>query len=92
MGNMIGTPSQTSICLQIFSLVVCDGPPGTTRGGRYGFLPVMLPYLSSKCTILLDDVEREGEQKTLLLWKEENRFSYKTFGGDRKFSEISLAR
>ncbi len=24
-----------------FALVVCDGPPGTTPGGRYGLLPIM---------------------------------------------------
>ncbi len=24
-----------------FELVICDGPPGSTRGGRYGLVPVM---------------------------------------------------
>jgi len=38
-----------------FCLVVCDGPPGATPGGRYGLLPIMGEYLGSGCVILLDD-------------------------------------
>src|SRR5678815_1962694 len=26
---------------EAFSLVICDGPPGTTKGGRYGLLAVL---------------------------------------------------
>jgi hypothetical protein len=40
-----------------FNLVVCDGPPErTTRGKRYGLLPVMGKRLGSGCVILLDDL------------------------------------
>jgi hypothetical protein len=52
-----------------FSLVVCDGPPGeTTRGGRYGLLPVMRERLADGCTILLDDANRPGERDVLGAW------------------------
>jgi hypothetical protein len=51
-----------------FSLVVCDGPPGTTRGGRYGLLPVMRQRLAPGCTILLDDAGRPDERDVLARW------------------------
>lgn len=50
------------------SLVVCDGPPGGTRGGRYGLVPVMLDKLSPDCTILLDDGARQEEKEIADRW------------------------
>lgn len=54
--------------MPVFSLVVCDGPPGTVRGGRYGLLPVLGERLAKGCTILLDDAGRPGEQEVLTGW------------------------
>lgn len=54
-----------------FSLVVCDGPPGATKGGRYGLMPVLGSRLSAGATILLDDAERPGEMETLDRWQTE---------------------
>lgn len=54
-----------------FSLVVCDGPPGTTHGGRYGLVPVLGNRLSAGSVILLDDAERPGEVESLDRWKTE---------------------
>ena len=51
-----------------FSLVICDGPPETTRGGRYGLVPVMRDKLRPDCTILLDDGARIGEQEIAARW------------------------
>jgi hypothetical protein len=51
-----------------FSLVVCDGPPGQTKGGRYGLLPRMHDRLAPGATILLDDVDRPGEMDVLARW------------------------
>lgn len=56
-----------------FSLVVCDGPPGTTKGGRYGLMPVLGNRLSAGSVILLDDAERPGEIESLNRWKSEVR-------------------
>jgi hypothetical protein len=53
-----------------FSLVVCDGPPGDTRGGRFGLLPIMAHSISG-ATILLDDTDRRGEQEVLDRWRRE---------------------
>lgn len=51
-------------------LVVCDGPPGKTQGGRYGLLPVMKNYLAENCTVLLDDTHRQAERDIIEEWSE----------------------
>ena len=54
-----------------FSLVICDGPPSRTVGGRYGLVPVMRRRLKPGCIILLDDAEREHEREVAHLWQSE---------------------
>lgn len=54
-----------------FQLVICDGPPGATRGGRYGLLPVMGDRLPAGSVILLDDATRAGEAEVLRRWSTE---------------------
>lgn len=57
-----------------FSLVVCDGPPGDTKGGRYGLLPVIGSRLPPGSTILLDDADRPGEAELIERWEHEVGF------------------
>jgi Methyltransferase domain len=57
-----------------FSLVICDGPPGSTKGGRYGLLPVVGDRLPPGSTILLDDAGRPGEVELIKRWEAEARF------------------
>lgn len=52
-------------------LVVCDGPPGSTRGGRYGALPELWEYLADDYTVLLDDATREGEKAIIDRWEQQ---------------------
>jgi hypothetical protein len=54
-----------------FSLVVCDGPPADTPGGRYGLAPIMREHLAPGCVILLDDAEREPEREIAQRWSAE---------------------
>lgn len=54
-----------------FKLVLCDGPPGKTSGGRYGLVPVMQPRLASDATILLDDYHRDDEHRIAHRWAAE---------------------
>ncbi len=58
-----------------FGLVICDGPPGSTEGGRYGLLPVLGSRLAAGAVVLLDDAEREGEADVLDRWTRETRMS-----------------
>ena len=54
-----------------FALVVCDGPPGETVGGRYGLFPRMRSHLAAHCIVMLDDLVRKAEQNVLLRWRDE---------------------
>ena len=47
-------------------LVICDGPPGETFGGRYGLLPVCRKFMADDCIILFDDVVRRKSRKSLV--------------------------
>jgi hypothetical protein len=51
-----------------FFLVVCDGPPRRTKGGRYGLVPIMRERLKSGCIILLDDAGRDEELTIAKRW------------------------
>ena len=52
-----------------FRLVVCDGPPGTVRGGRYGLLPILGSHLAPGAVILLDNADRPKEMAALERWQ-----------------------
>jgi hypothetical protein len=54
-----------------FSLVICDGPPGTTRGGRYGLLPVCNSHLRRQAVILVDDLGRPADAEVVAEWGRE---------------------
>lgn len=54
-----------------FRLVICDGPPESTPGGRYGLLPVLGQRLSRGTLILLDDANRPSETEALRRWTTE---------------------
>ncbi len=49
-------------------LVVCDGPPGSTRGGRSGVFFCLQKHFYNRGTILLDDASRDGEKKDIAKW------------------------
>jgi predicted O-methyltransferase YrrM len=59
-----------------FSLVICDGPPSKTKGGRYGLIPLMKERLQPGCVILLDDAYREAELSIAKRWETELGSSY----------------
>jgi hypothetical protein len=57
-----------------FDLVICDGPPSATKGGRYGLVPVCADRIAG-AKILLDDTERPEEQAVMQRWEKEFGFS-----------------
>jgi hypothetical protein len=65
-----------------FSLVVCDGPPADTPGGRYGLVPVMRSRLKAGCTILLDDANRAPERAILARWAQDLETTPSVFASD----------
>jgi hypothetical protein len=48
--------------------VVCDGPPGGTRGGRYGLVPILRSRMAPGCVILIDDTQRPNEHAIVRRW------------------------
>jgi hypothetical protein len=73
-----------------FDLVVCDGPASATRGGRFGLLPVMAPTLSARCQILMDDAEREDEQRIVADWARITPLEVHFSGGAQKYARVTL--
>lgn len=53
-------------------LVVCDGPPGSTKGGRYGLGPMAEGSLTEDSIVLLDDAQRDEERKVAERWQAEH--------------------
>ena len=75
-----------SLELPLFSLVVCDGPAGRTRGGRFGLVPVLRDRLDVGCTILLDDAERPGEREVLRRWDAEAGLRHELRGREKPYA------
>jgi hypothetical protein len=73
-----------------FSLVLCDGPPAATMGGRYGLLPELRPSLADDCVILLDDAARDGEQEVLVRWTAEHQVTHRMEGKDKPFAVVEF--
>jgi predicted O-methyltransferase YrrM len=76
--------------LPVFSVVVCDGPPGETRGGRYGLLPVLQERLATGCTVLVDDAARPSEQAMLERWKSEGFVRYELRGTEKPYGLATI--
>lgn len=60
---------------ETFSLIICDGPPGQTKGGRLGLVPEMKSKLLPGTVILLDDTVREEERSVIEKWKSYKKFT-----------------
>lgn len=75
-----------------FSLIICDGPPGQTKGGRYGLLPVMVNNLRAKSLILFDDYVRDGEKTVVEKWKKEYNISVNVYDTDDMYATIDLVQ
>lgn len=73
-----------------FSTVICDGPPSTTLGGRYGLLPLAGPSLAPDAVILLDDAARAEEQALIRRWSAEVGATATLHGKEKPFAEIVL--
>jgi predicted O-methyltransferase YrrM len=74
------------------ALVVCDGPPGETRGGRYGLLPIMRSLLKPGCVILLDDAHRPDEKQILAEWAQEAASGYAITGSEHQVGTLVVQR
>jgi hypothetical protein len=75
---------------QKFSLVICDGPPADTPGGRYGLVPVMGERLQPGTVVLLDDAAREQEHAIANRWAHELDRRYEMLGAEKPYARIAI--
>jgi hypothetical protein len=73
------------------ALVVCDGPPRRTKGGRFGLIPVMKDRLKSGCVILLDDAERKEELDIAKRWQTELETTFNVHGKLKPYIKMVIA-
>jgi hypothetical protein len=73
-----------------FALVVCDGPPAATKGGRHGLLPVMRERLWEGCLLLVDDAERDAEQAMVKHWAERVSCQVSLHGEAKPYYKVRL--
>lgn len=73
-----------------FALVICDGPPSSTKGGRYGLVPVMKDRLKSGCIILLDDAGRDQERSIANRWEVELGATLEILGVAKPYAKLTV--
>jgi hypothetical protein len=74
------------------TLVICDGPPATSRGGRYGLMPVMSTKLAENGRIFLDDYDRLSEGSVVSRWEAEFGWSLEQVYSSAKGKFASLTK
>jgi predicted O-methyltransferase YrrM len=63
----------------LVDLLVVDGPPAYAPGhglARYPALPVLQHRLAPGATVVLDDIDRPGEQEVARRWERSTRLSF----------------
>jgi hypothetical protein len=73
-----------------FEVVVCDGPPGDTKGGRYGLWPVLRDRIAPGAQALLDDAGRPEETAILRRWAAETGGTFAIEGDEKPFGVFQL--
>jgi len=74
-----------------FAMVVCDGPPAATKGGRFGLLPEMRDRLADDATILLDDARRPQERAIAQRWADDLDATLTVHGQDKPYIAVTRA-
>ena len=73
-----------------FSLVICDGPPLSVHGHRYGLLPVLGERLAEGGVILMDDTTLTEEQEVMQRWVQEFHVSVEMrYSSGRSFAILT---
>lgn len=70
---------------QKIDLLLVDGPPAYQENiqySRYPAVPYFLPSLSNDCTIVIDDINRHGEQEIVKRWEKLLNLDFEIKDGD----------
>ena len=72
------------------SLIICDGPPSDTLGGRHGVLPSLRSRMAHTCTILMDDANRSGEVEIMEHWERDFSTVSERFATEKGFARVTV--
>ena len=75
-------------------LLVVDGPPAYAPGSglaRYPALPVLRTRMAPDATVVLDDVDRPGEQDVLRRWERETGVAFERLGNAARLARGRLS-
>lgn len=73
------------------NLVLCDGPPGDTPGGRFGLLPQMVDSLDPNAEIIVDDSHRTDESAMIERWITESTGNLRVKRAEEVFTVLRWA-
>jgi ribosomal protein S18 acetylase RimI-like enzyme len=82
-GAAVGAGLDGALGGESIDLLVVDGPPAYAPGAgltRYPALPVLRTRMAPDATIVLDDVDRPGEQDVLRRWESETGIAFERLG------------
>ena len=88
-GAAVAAGLDTTFGGEPIDLLVVDGPPAVAAGhgtSRYPALPVLRERLAPGATVVLDDIERAGEQVVLERWEREFGLTF-----DRQPAGVAMA-
>ena len=74
------------------ALVICDGPPGSVPGGRYGLIPLMQHTFDQTTRILMDDTHRRKERAVIRCWYKEPSLEIVEIFRQRTFAKLMVFR
>ena len=72
------------------SLIICDGPPSDTAGGRHGVVPALRSRMAHTCTILMDDAKRAAEVEIMEQWEREFSTVSERFDTEKGFARVTV--
>ncbi|HXF24248.1 MAG TPA: hypothetical protein VN602_06995 [Gemmatimonadaceae bacterium] len=72
------------------SLIICDGPPSDTVGGRHGVVPALRSRMARTCTILMDDANRSGEVEIMEQWERDFSTVSERFDTEKGFARVTV--
>lgn len=72
------------------TLVICDGPPSTTSGGRHGVVPALRSRMAPVCTILMDDAKRKDEVAIIEQWERDFNTVSERHDTEKGFARVTV--
>jgi predicted O-methyltransferase YrrM len=73
-----------------FSLIICDGPPSTTKGGRNGLVEVLKTRIAPGSVLLLDDAHRSEETAMARHWASDYNASLSIYGDKKPYFRLVI--